>query len=259
MRENKVKRKLQSGSYSCGVMNLEFCTSGIGHISAGAGAEFIVFDMEHNGWELQTIRSVLASSRAADIVPIVRVPTISYHFIAHALDVGAMGLVFPLVNTAEQAREAIACAKYPPIGKRGCAFALAHDDYQGGDISQKIQQANDEVLCIVQIETVEGLRNVDEILSVPGVDAVWIGQFDLTASMGIPAQFDHPKFLEASALILAACKRHKKAATLAVMNPEELATGPARGFQLLVYAADLWIYQQALRRCFEVVRGGNPE
>jgi 2-keto-3-deoxy-L-rhamnonate aldolase RhmA len=258
MRENKVKRTLKAGGIAYGVMNLEFATLGIGRISAEAGAQFIVYDMEHNGWELETVRTLLATTRAADIVPLVRVPTTSYHFIAHAMDIGAMGLVIPLVNTAAQAREAVSYAMYPPKGKRGCAFALAHDDYRGGDLTEKMNTSNDEVLIIAQIETVEGLSNVEEIVAVEGVDAVWIGQFDLTVSMGIPAQFDHPKFLDATDKILAACKKHGKIATLAVMNPDELAAGPAKGFQLLVYAADLWIYQQALRRCFRTIQQANP-
>lgn len=208
MRPNKVKQALRNGDFACGVMNLEFATHGIGRISADAGAQFIVYDMEHSGWELETIRTVLATTRSADIVPIVRVPTTSYHFIAHALDVGAMGLVIPLVNTAALAREAISYAKYPPQGKRGCAFALAHDDFRGGELNEKMQTSNDQVLIIAQIETVEGLENVDEIASVEGVDALWIGQFDLTVSMGIPAQFDHPTFLEATDRILAACHKH---------------------------------------------------
>jgi 2-dehydro-3-deoxyglucarate aldolase/4-hydroxy-2-oxoheptanedioate aldolase len=182
------------------------------------------------------------------------VPTTDYHFIAHALDVGAMGLVIPLVATAEQAKFAVNCAMYPPRGRRGCAFALAHDDYQGGDLVAKLRHTNDNVLLIAQIETAEGLENVEAIAAVDGIDALWIGQFDLTTSLGIPGRFDDPKFLDATRRVVAACRQHGKAATLAVLDPGELAAGPANGFRLLVYAADLWIYQQALRRCFRQVR-----
>jgi 2-dehydro-3-deoxyglucarate aldolase/4-hydroxy-2-oxoheptanedioate aldolase len=237
-----------------GVMCLEFATPGIGPLSAAAGAEFAVFDMEHTGWGLETIRMLAVTSRAVELVPVVRVPATDYHFIAHALDVGAMGLVIPLVGTAEQARFAVECASYPPRGRRGCAFTLTHDDYQGGDLTAKMQHANDNVLLVAQIETAEGLANVEAIAAVDGIDALWIGQFDLTTSLGIPGQFDHPLFKDATRKILAACHQHGKAATLAVMSPDDLAAGPANGFRLLVYAADVWIYQQALRRCFRQVR-----
>lgn len=254
MRENKVKRKLAAGGVAVGTMMIEFATTGIGRIAAEAGAEFAVFDMEHSGWSMETIRTLMATSRAADLVPFVRVPTTQYHLVSRALDVGAMGLVIPLVNSAEQARFAVECAKYPPVGKRGCAFALAHDDYQGGDLTQKMRFTNEEVCIIAMIETAAGLANVDAIAATEGIDALWIGQFDLTTALGIPGQFDDPQFLDATKRIVAACHWHHKAATLGTLSAEELAAGPANGFRLLVYVADLWIYQQALRRCFHTIR-----
>lgn len=254
MRVNPVKQTLSAGGVSMGVMCLEFATPGIGPLSAAAGAEFAVFDMEHNGWGLETIRMLNMTSRATGFVPIVRVPTTDYHFIAHALDVGAMGLVVPLVSTPEQARRIVDAALYPPRGRRGTAFALSHDDYLGGDLLDKMQHLNENLLVIAQIETAEGLANVDAIAGIDGIDGLWIGQFDLTTSMGIPGQFDHPRFVDATRRVLDACHKHKKVATLAVLDPEELARGPANGFRMLVYAADVWIYQQALRHCFRRVR-----
>lgn len=254
MRDNRVKQTLAAGGVSMGTMNIEFASTGIGRIMAAAGAEFCVFDMEHSGWSIETIRQVIATSRCADLVPFVRPPATKYHLISRALDVGAMGLVIPLVNSAEQARFAVESAMYPPRGKRGCAFALAHDDYIGGDLAAKMQHTNDNLIIIAQIETQEGLQNVDAIIGTPGIDALWIGQFDLTTSLGIPGRFDHPKFVDATNRIVEACHKHNKVATLAVMSPDELAAGPSNGFRLLVYAADLWIYQQALRRCFRTIR-----
>ena len=254
MKDNVVKQTLRSGGVSMGVMCLEFATPGIGPLSASTGAEFAVFDMEHTGWGLETIRMLAATSRASNLVPIVRVPTTDYHFIAHALDVGAMGLVIPLVGTAKQAQFAVECDLYPPAGRRGCAFNLSHDDYEGGDLAAKIKHSNDHVLLIAQIETAEGLENVDAIAAVDGIDGLWIGQFDLTTSLGIPGQFEHPLFVLGTRKVLEACHKHKKVATLAVLDPQQLAEGPANGFRLLVYAADVWIYQQALRRCFRGIR-----
>lgn len=259
MKDNQVKQKLRDGGVSLGVMCLEFATSGIGRIQAEAGAEFAVYDMEHTGWSLETIKMLVATSRSVNLVPIVRPPIADYHHVAHLLDVGAGGLVIPLVSSARQIEEVIRYAKYPPEGVRGCAFALSHDDYQGGDISAKMRHANDNLLVIAQIETKEGLDHVEEIAAVEGVDGLWIGQFDLTTSLGIPGQFDHPLFVDATKRVVDACHRFGKAATLAVMDPDQLAAGPANGFRLLVYAADLWIYQQALRRCFRQIREGLPK
>jgi 2-keto-3-deoxy-L-rhamnonate aldolase RhmA len=254
MRDNVVKRTLLTGGISAGTMMMEFATTGIGRIAAEAGAEFAVFDMEHTGWSLETIRQLMATSRAAAIVPMVRVPTLQYHFIARVLDVGAMGVVVPLVADAEQARTIVECAKYPPVGRRGTAFAVAHDDYQGGDLNAKMRHANDEVMIIAQIETTQGLENVDRIASIDGVDALWVGQYDLTTSMGIPGQFDRTEFRDALRLVAEACRRHGKVAVLGVMDVEELCAGPSKGYHMLVYTADLWIYQQALRQCFASIR-----
>src|SRR5262249_24965112 len=207
-----------------------------------------------SGWGMEEVRVLMSTSRAADLVPLVRPPTGQYHFIARALDVGAMGLVIPLVNPAAQARDIVSFAEYPPRGRRGRGFAVAHDDFQGGDVGRKIEHTNDNVLIIAQIETAEGLEDVDEIAAVEGIDALWIGQFDLTASLGIPGDFASPVFRAATRRVVEACHAHGKAAVLAVMDVDELCAGPDRGFRMLVYAADLWIYQQALRRCFRSIR-----
>jgi len=265
MRDNAVKRKLAAGGVSVGTMMMEFATTGIGRIAAEAGAEFAVFDMEHTGWSMETIRLLMATSRAADIVPMVRVPTLQYHFIARVLDLGALGVVVPLVADAEQARTIVECAKYPPVGRRGTAFEVAHDDYQGsGDLAAKMRRINDEVMILVQIETAQGLDDVDRIAAVDGVDALWIGQYDLTTSLGIPGQFDHPQFRDATRRVVEACRRHGKVAVLGGMDVDALAAGPSNGFRMLVYLADLWIYQQALSRCFRSIRealegGGRPD
>jgi 2-keto-3-deoxy-L-rhamnonate aldolase RhmA len=134
----------------------------------------------------------MASSRAADLIPMVRIPATEYHLIARPLDVGAMGLMVPMVESAEQAWAIVDSAKYPPLGRRGAAFGMAHDDYSGGDISEKMASANDEVLLIAQIETARGVENLDAIAAVDGIDVLWIGHFDLTNSLGIPGQFSHP-------------------------------------------------------------------
>jgi 2-keto-3-deoxy-L-rhamnonate aldolase RhmA len=210
MRENRVKRALQAGERSLGTMIFEFPTTGIARIAAEAGAEFVIFDMEHTGWSIETIRGLIATSRAADLVPMVRVPATEYNLIARPLDVGAMGLMIPMVETGEQAQYIVDSAKYPPAGKRGAAFGVAHDDYSGGDIIAKMASANEEGLLIAQIETGQGVENAEAIAAVDGIDILWIGHFDLTNSLGIPGQFSHPAYLEAVDRVLAACANHGK-------------------------------------------------
>src|SRR5829696_8660310 len=254
MRENRVKRALAAGERSLGTMIFEFPTTGIGRIAAAAGAEFLIYDMEHTGWSIETIRGLMASSRAADLVPMVRIPATQYHLIARPLDVGAMGLMVPMVESVEQAQVIVDSAKYPPVGRRGAAFGVAHDDYTGGDIIEKMESANDEVLLIAQIETARGVENLDEIAAVEGIDVLWIGHFDLTNSLGIPGQFDHPQFQDALAQVLAACRKHGKTPGFMASSVSVGKQLLDQGFRMLAYSGDLWLYQAVLREGLDALR-----
>ncbi len=257
MRENRVKRVLQQGGTSLGTMVFEFPTTGIGRIAAEAGAEFVIYDMEHTGWGIETIRGLIATTRAADTVPMVRVPATEYNLISRPLDVGAMGIMVPMVESADQARKIVSSARYPPVGRRGAAFGVAHDDYTGGDIIAKMASANDEIFLIAQIETADGIENIDAIAAVDGIDCLWIGHFDLTNFLGIPGQFTHPVYLDAVQRVLDACQKHEK--TPGIMCGD-VATGRgqlAEGFRALAYSGDLWIYQQGLRDGLAALRAGS--
>jgi 2-dehydro-3-deoxyglucarate aldolase/4-hydroxy-2-oxoheptanedioate aldolase len=246
MRENKVKRTLRQGGVALGTMVFEFNTTGIARLTAAAGADFVVFDMEHTGWSVETIRSLMAVSVGASLAPFVRVPATEYHFLARVLDVGAMGIMVPMVQDADQARRIVQAAKYPPVGRRGAAFSVAHDDYADGDIIQKMRSADEEILLIAQIETAQGVENVEEIAALDGIDVLWIGHFDLTNSLGIPGQFTHPDYRRSVDRVLAACRRHGKAPGFMVASAEQGKEALAQGFRCLSYWADLLLYRQAL-------------
>jgi 2-dehydro-3-deoxyglucarate aldolase/4-hydroxy-2-oxoheptanedioate aldolase len=248
MKPNLVKRKLAEGQVSIGTFVFEFDTTGIARIASESGAEFAIFDMEHTGWGTETIRMLIATSRSTELIPMVRIPATEYHFIARVLDMGAMGLMVPMVETEEQARRIVRSAKYPPAGVRGAAFGVAHDDYTGGDIVPKIESANREQLLIAQIETARGLENVEAIAAVEGIDVLWVGHFDLTNSLGIPGQFSHPTFLQAIGRVVEVCRAHGK---IPGFLASDVANGKALldlGYRILAYGGDLWIYQQALRQ-----------
>ena len=254
MRENKVKRTLGLGGVSVGTWVFEFSTMGIGRIAAEAGAEFVIFDMEHTGWSVETVRGLIATTRSVDVAPIVRVPATEYHFIARVLDVGAMGVVVPMVESGEQARAIVRYAKYPPLGRRGAAFGVAHDDYADGDVSEKTQSANEEGMLVALIETGEGVENVEEIAAVDGIDVLGVGHFDLTNSLGIPAQFDHPQFLSAIDRVSEVCHRHGKSAGFMVSSVEEAASMLEKGYRFLAYSGDIWLFKQVLSEGIAGVR-----
>jgi 2-dehydro-3-deoxyglucarate aldolase/4-hydroxy-2-oxoheptanedioate aldolase len=246
MQHNPVKHRLRDGGVAVGTMVFEFHTVGLPRIASAAGAEFVLLDMEHTGWSIETIKQLIATSRPVETVPLVRVPACEYHFIARVLDMGAMGVMVPMVETADQARKLVASAKYPPDGRRGAAFGIAHDAYVLGNVTETMQAANREQLLIAQIETRAGVENADAIAAVDGIDVLWIGQFDLSNSLGIPGQFDHPEFQAAVERVLAACRSHHKAAGYMALNAADGRTQIARGFRAIALSGDLWIYQQAL-------------
>lgn len=257
MRDNPVKRKLLAGEISLGTFVFEFQTHGIARMAGVAGAEFVVYDLEHTGSTIETVRMLTATTPVDGPVPIVRVPVVEYNWIARTLDAGAMGLMFPMVETGEQAQRIVSSAKYPPVGRRGAAFGIAHDGYDGSDIHASMQSANEETLLIAQIETRTGLENVEQIAAVEGIDCLWIGHFDLTNSLGIPGQFDHPDFHAAIDKVLQVCNDSRKI-------PGFMASGVAdanqlieRGFRAIAYGGDIWLYQQALADGLAAVRNAN--
>lgn len=246
MPTESLKQTLTRNGASVGTMVFEFLVPGLPAIVAATGADFILYDMEHSGAGLETLKTQVAACRGLPVAPLVRVPTNQYHFVARALDVGVQGVMVPMVGTREQAEEIVSWAHYPPRGRRGAAFSVAHDGYTGGNPIDKIREAGERTLLIAQIETAEGLRNVDEIAAVPGIDVVWVGHFDLTNFMGIPCQFDHPDYVKGLESVVAAAQRHGKIAGFMASDERWAREYWDRGFRMIAYGLDHLVYQRAL-------------
>lgn len=252
-----LPERVRAGELVIGTFVFEFATTGIGRLAAAAGAEFVVFDAEHTGWGWETLSVLVSTTRPTTAVPLVRIPGSDRTFVSRALDLGARGIVVPMVGSARQAASIVDWAKYPSVGSRGAAFGVAHDDYRSGVPEDVMREADANVLVVPQIETVEGLEAVDEIAAVDGVDVLWVGHFDLTNSMGIPGQFDHPDYFAALDRVAAAAKGRGKAAGFMPTTPDIAKDVIARGYTVLAYGGDLWIYQQALREGIAAVRSGS--
>jgi len=246
MRSNPVKEKLLAGQPAFGAFGWEFLVPGLPQIVKAAGAEFLLIDMEHAGTSYETLKQQVALSRGIELVPMVRVPANQYHYISRALDLGAMGIMAPMVGSAEEARHIVSCTRYPPEGRRGAAFGFASDDYLGGSVTEKIKVANARTLVICLIETEEGVRNIDEIAAVPGVDVLWLGHFDMTNFLGIPAQFDHPKYIDAIDRMVAAARKHNKVLGFMSADDQWSRTYWNKGFRLFAYGVDSMLLQGAL-------------
>lgn len=201
MTQNIMKEMAQTRRAKLGTFLVEFNTPGIGQIMKAAGCEYVLLDMEHSGFNFESLKSMLRYMQSAELPTIVRVPSRNYNHIARALDMGAEGLMLPMVSSGEEAAQIVAHAKYPSQGHRGVALQVAHDRYLPGPVLKKLRDANKRTTIFAQIETPDGVANADEIAGVKGIDCLWVGHFDLSASMGIAGQFDHPDFIAAVDLI----------------------------------------------------------
>jgi 2-dehydro-3-deoxyglucarate aldolase/4-hydroxy-2-oxoheptanedioate aldolase len=243
-----LKQKLARDGHAFGAAVFEFFTPGVAQIAKAAGAEFVFYDMEHSGAGIETIKAQCAYCRGLDVAPLVRVPATEYDFIANVLDAGAHGVMVPMVDTAEQAAFIAACAHYPPQGRRGSGFGMAHDDYQPGNPVDKMRAAHERTLTIVQIETVSGLENVEAIAATPGVDVLWLGHFDLSNFMGIPAQFQHPEFVAGVKRIAAAAAKHGKIAAFLALDEAWSVEYWGYGYRMFAYGLDSALLQRELAR-----------
>jgi 2-keto-3-deoxy-L-rhamnonate aldolase RhmA len=253
MSENAVLRAIAERGVAVGAMMFEFDTPGIMRILAAAGADFALFDLEHTGWDTRSLRRVLAAGRGTGLYPISRVVRAEYDLIAGALDAGSRGIMAPMVESRQDAERLVASAKYPPLGRRG--FGVLYSDELADGPGALAERSNRENLIIAQIESTTGIENADAIVSVPGVDVVWLGQFDLSLSLGVPGRFDDPTYLAAVDRLIEACRRHQRPLGQMIGTPAEGAALRERGFQVLAYG-DVLVFERALREQMDALRGG---
>ena len=256
MRENPTKIALEAGGTSFGLMLFELGTVGSARLADSAGADFAIWDMEHTGWTTETVRQVMAAARLGRAWPLVRVPRAHYHLIATALDAGAMGVMVPMIETAEQARLVVDSVKYPPVGKRG--YGALYPDMTPDGPAGWMEASNRGTMVIVQIETVRGLENAEAIIGTDGVDVAWLGHFDLTASMGIPGQFEHPDYLAAVEQLLSASTAPGKSLGIMVTTAEAGRDALERGFRCIALG-DIWVYHDAISKITADLRAAAAE
>ena len=251
MRENFVKRTLASGGTAIGLMLFELATAGASRLADSARADFVIWDMEHTGWTNETIRQVMATARLGRAWPLVRVPRADYYLIATALDAGAMGVMVPMVETAEQAGLIVESVKYPPVGKRG--YGAVYPDMTPDGPAGWMEASNRETLVWPLIETVTGVENAEAIFATPGVDGVWLGFHDLACSMGIPGEFERPEFVRAVARLLDVARQVGKPLGQLVTSVEDGERLLDEGFRMLA-VGDIMVLSAALQRSLDALR-----
>lgn len=247
MARKPLRQRVLAGETVLGSMIFELFAPAIPQLLVHSGAEYVIYDMEHTGASLETIKAQIAFCRGLPIAPMARVPRGEYHFLARALDIGCHGVMIPMVESAEQARAIAEATHYPPRGRRGAAFGFAHDDYAPGDPKAKMKAADARTLVIAQIETERGLEHVDEIAATPGIDVLWLGHFDLTNFLGIPGQFDNPTYMKAVDRIVAAGRKHKKGLGFMAASEDWARQYKKLGFNMLAAGPDQALLAVAMR------------
>jgi len=226
-------------------------------ILANAGYEWLGIDIEHTDIDITSLTGLLRGMYGRGTVPVARVAANETMAIRRALDMGVQGVFVPLVSTAEEARRAVAAAKYPPQGIRGFAFCRAND--WGADFDAYVRTANDEIAVVVMIETREGVENIEHILDVDGIDGVFIGPYDMSGSYGIPGQTQDPIVQNACMRVAQACRRAGKSAGLHIVEPapETVRQTIADGFTLICLGVDTVFLKQAAHAARNMMIGNE--
>lgn len=210
----------------------------VAEILAGEGFDWLGVDMEHTSIDVRAFHELALAVKGTGVDLLARLPGHDAQLAKLLLDSGADGLVFPSVNTAAQAREAVAMAKFPPEGYRGASLCRAADF--GRNFHDYYRSHNDRVLLVCMLEHVDAVANVNAILAAPGIDATFIGPYDLSASMGIPGQTDHADVRTTQQTIVEACARYGVPAGIHVVrvDPGELQQRRQQGFRFIACGID---------------------
>ena len=254
MKANRTRRLLREGHTVLGTMIGECALPEVVWTLARAGFDFIVVDNEHAPFDLATNAALYRAARATAMEMLVRVPDVQYHLIARTLDAGADGVMVPRIETPEQARQVIEAVKYPPAGRRGCAQRSIHTDLEPISLGQYTDHLNANTMIILQLETRAAIERADEILAVEGVDVALIGPADLSVSLGVAGEIEHPLMEENIGRVLAAAERAGIASGIHWADPAIVKKWRDRGMRCLMYSWEMGFLADGARAAVAEIR-----
>ena len=251
MRENKLKQLWEEGKTAINVW-LTIPNAWTAEIMAHIGFDAITIDMQHGLPDYQTTLSMLQAISATDSVPLARVPWNEPVTIMRLLDAGVYGLVCPMINSREEAEAFVGACRYPPLGFRSYGPIRANV-YAGNDY---FENANQTVVTLAMIETVQALENLEEIVTTPGLDGVYVGTVDLSISMGLAGlgNLNDPKLQDMLTRILTQSVKHNRIAGIHVSTPENAAKLSEQGFRLITPVNDTKLLRSAAENVLEQTR-----
>jgi 4-hydroxy-2-oxoheptanedioate aldolase len=212
-----------------------------------AGFDFVILDTEHSAYDIAGCENLVRAADAAQLPCLVRVLDNTPTAVSKALEYGAQGIVAPHVSTQAEAEEAVSHAHYPPVGIRGAAPTIRAAHYGQIPWPDYLARARAETMVVLQIEGKEGIENLDAIMSVPGVDVLFVGPFDLSTVLGISGQLDHPLLLETVGEIVRRARANNIAVGIWMPTPEQAGPWIAQGVQLITVASNDLIFMQGCR------------
>ena len=254
MKQNKVKQALNEGKTVIGTMAAEFRSPEVGRTLAAAGFDFLLIDNEHSAYSLETVNDMIRAAKPTGIVPIVRVPEAEYYLIARRLDIGAQGVMIPRVETRETVELVVRSVKYPPVGSRGYGVRVIHTDHEKVSIKEAIDHFNEDTLVVIQIESKRAIDHIDDLMSVEGVDVGLIGPSDLSISLGVPGEPNHPLMIEYIERMVEGCIRNGVAAGIHIPDMDALRRWREKGMRFLAYSNDIGLLRQAAGDAVEQLR-----
>ncbi len=208
MQINKVKKALAEGKVQLGCGFGTFRSEDVARILVAAGFQWAFVDTEHGSFGIETVQDICRVANYVGFCPIVRVADMQYHLVSRALDSGAQGIIFPRVESPELLEKAVSWTKFPPVGIRGFGLTPIFVEFEKVTIAQMIEHFNANTMVVLQIETQRAVDARDELLSIPGIDAVMVGPVDLSISLGVPGDFQNPKMVDAMEKIRDSCIAH---------------------------------------------------
>ncbi len=258
MLKNRTKEKLLRGQTVLGTWLIELRSPAVANLLAEAGLDFLLIDMEHGPYDLETASEIIRMARQVGITPLVRIAELTKGTVGRLLDAGAQGLMLPSVEQAETASAFVDYCKYPPRGKRGMTTGVGNTDFKWVNTAEYIDFINDEILVIVQIESSRGVNNLDSLLQVPGVDVFFIGPEDLSISLDLPGQKRHAQVIETIQHIASQVAGQQRFSGIHVGDLESLITYRDQGLNFLTYTSDIeFIYNGALQG-LHALQGTKP-
>jgi 2-keto-3-deoxy-L-rhamnonate aldolase RhmA len=251
-RSSKLKTRLRQGETTFGAW-LTVANTTIAEIMAGAGFDWVFIDTEHGGFSNEGLQTCLVAFNGSPTVPMVRVAWNDHVLIKQALDMGAEGILIPMVSSVAEARAAVSACKYPPEGTRGFGPRRASD--YGRNTDAYVAQANDSVIVIVQIEHVNGVAEIDGILDAPGLDVVCLGPTDLSGSAGVLRQFQHPTVVDGMTAVINAARARQMPASIGITFPdEEMHKWYSAGANFIFCGDDVSLLAAEAGRCLSNMR-----